>query len=295
MEGLYTCCENDSSTSMYNLTGFKGADFKVRRFMAVTSLASLPTETILLKIMKDDRVLRQVADFEQTLEDKITYIETLPIYCFERLRRIAGDLDNDYSVADLKHDTLEAAHISVAYVFVKLLYFVHRLPFKLTQGDIGRNLEELFATAEDQISDHLSLRIFHLHELGVSFQYLVRCLQLLRDTACTTNMVEQCHGSGACLMRDHQTYEERTLRARSMVHQARSLFTDSAHDKLLMTLQRKLDVLEAHKPHVSGFRAFVALFLILKSRNSCEAFRVVFQKIANSAWLTDGWFSTAFQ
>ena len=91
---------------MYNLTGFKGADFKVRRFMAVTSLASLPTETILLKIMKDDRVLRQVADFEQTLEDKITYIETLPIYCFERLRRIAGDLDNDYSVADLKHDTL---------------------------------------------------------------------------------------------------------------------------------------------------------------------------------------------
>ena len=164
----------------------------------------------------------------------------MPAYCFERLCRILGAFDNGDSIADRKHDAVETTHISIAYLFVKLLHLAHRLPFKLTHSDSRRNLEELLSTPEDHIKDLISFRFFQLHDLGVPLPYFLRCLTLVRDAACTTNMVEQTHGSGACLMRDHGLYEERTLRARSTVHQARSLFRDSEHDQALQTLRRKL-------------------------------------------------------
>ena len=256
MDGLYKVLEADEFTSMYHITGFSGADFKVRRYMAVTLLAARPTERVLRKIMKDDRVLRQAKDFEETLEAQLIYIETLPSYCFERLRRILGDLNNGYSADDLLHDCLMAAHISIAYVWSKLLYLLQRMPFSLTQGDIEHNLEVLFATPEGDIKDPLALCIFRLHGLSMSTLYLKRCLELLRDAACTTNMVEQGHGSGSVLMKDHRTLQERTLRARSTIHQARSLFTCSLHEALLKKLQSKLDVVMARVPQVSGFRTF---------------------------------------
>ena len=80
----------------------------------------------------------------------------------------------------------------------------------MLQGDIRQNLENLFRRDFRKVTDPLERNLIELHDLGVTIEYLIRCLELLRDTPCSTNMVEQGHGSGAVLMRGHQLYEERT-------------------------------------------------------------------------------------
>ena len=233
MDGLYTLCEADAQVSMYYLTGFTFATFQVRRFLAVAAVASYPSEAVLLEILKDDRVLSRTTELQALLEERLRYIEDLPVYCWTRLFRMLGPTEDGYTINDLRHDTLHSAHISMAYVFSKLFYIVQIRPFNLTQGNILGNLEKLRKEPLGEITDPLTRQIWELMHGGESIYYLMRCLELLRDTACTTNLVEQNHASGALLMRDHQTYGERTLRARSTIHQSRDIFSDSAFQKAL--------------------------------------------------------------
>ena len=258
MEGLYALCEADPNVSMYHLTGFTFADFQVRKFLVVSAVASYPSEAVLLEILKDDRVLRRATELQALMEEQVRYIEALPDYVWKRLFRLLGTCGNDadYTHYDLRHDALESAHTSIAYVFSKLFYIIQIRPFSLTQGDILRNLEQLRAEPFDQIIDPTTRCIYELMHRGESLEYLKRCLELLKDTACSTNLVEQNHASGALLMRHHQTYGERTLRARSTIHQASVLFSDSTFQRDVGKLNTKLDRVSRRQTQVSGFRAF---------------------------------------
>ena len=77
-------------------------------------------------------------------------------------------------------------------------------------------------------------------------------LELLKEAAMTTILVEQAHGSGAQLMRRHQEYGMDAMCARSTVHNARSLFHPSKFEKQEQNLARLLDNL--HKAMLAGYR-----------------------------------------
>ena len=126
----------------------------------------------------------------------------------------------------------------------------------MVRQNILRNLEQLRAEPFDQIIDPLTRSIYELMHRGESLEYLKRCLELLKDTACSTNLVEQNHASGALLMRSHQIYGERTLRARSTIHQARALFEDSRFKRVFDKLNAKLYRVSRRQAQVCGFRAF---------------------------------------
>ena len=104
-----------------------------------------------------------------------------------------------------------------------------------------KNVEDLrFAPpAVDRTSSKMQL----LAQMGLE-EEVVKGLELLKEAAMTTVLVEQAHASGAQLMRRHQSLGMDGMCARSTVHNARSLFHASKFEKQEQKFARLLDNLD---------------------------------------------------
>ena len=256
MDELYKNCDADENCGMYHLHGYLSAGFQERRFLAIASVASYPTESVLGSLIDDDRVLRNAVELEELAADELLYIESLPMFCWRHLAELVGE--PSYSGMDLRQDTLQAAHTSVAYVYNDLFRQVHQEPLSFTQGDIAAHVAAL-AVRITPITDPVTLQLRGLLDYGVPNSRLVRALELLRDAPCSTNITEQAHKVGALLMRDHKSYGELTLRARATIGQAEPLFNKSEFQKSLQRLEQSLKKVGARKPSICGFRAFCGM------------------------------------
>ena len=61
-------------------------------------------------------------------------------------------------------------------------------------------------------------------------------LEMMRESPLCTTLVEQCHGSGAQLMKRHQQLEHEALMARLTVHNCRTWFHQSFYEKQVLKL-----------------------------------------------------------
>lgn len=76
------------------------------------------------------------------------------------------------------------------------------------------------------------------------------------DAPCSTLLVEEAHGTGACLLRDHTTHAERTLRCRATIHACRAVVNPLPAHKRLGQLTKASDKQEVKAPKASAFRTF---------------------------------------
>ena len=88
----------------------------------------------------------------------------------------------------------------------------------------------------------------------------VRPLLLLKDTPCSTNLVEEGHGSGASVSKQHNELGERSLRPRAMIHQCRALVNTSESDKRLEKLSKAVEKLEKTCFEVTHQHVFSSLY-----------------------------------
>ena len=96
-------------------------------------------------------------------------------------------------------------------------------PFKLTQNNIVANVAELCDMMLADIVDPVALQLRNAIDLGHSRNEVVELLTLLRDTSCSTQLVEKGHGRGAALLRKHTGYGTPTLQSRMAIHQCRGM------------------------------------------------------------------------
>ncbi len=113
-------------------------------------------------------------------------------------------------------------------------------------GDGRRNVEDLKVAplAVERTSSTMQL----LAQGGFEHE-VVKGLELLKEAAMTTVLVEQAHASAAQLMRRHQQLGMDGMCARSTVHNARSLFHPSKFEQQEQNLFRMLDNLDKTMLH----------------------------------------------
>ena len=107
-----------------------------------------------------------------------------------------------------------------------------RYPLKLTQGKVDQNLIDLEAESMDGVLDPTARRIKTSLRLGLSHSEASESLEFLHDgLSVTTNMVEQGHGTGAIMTKEHELYIARTMCSRAVVHQCRALVGTAREEK----------------------------------------------------------------
>ena len=120
---------------------------------------------------------------------------------------------------------MHGAGTCAGYMEREVFGFLLVEPFSLTQGDVARNLEQLRSRGLDEVQDETTAKIRRLQSIGFEDDVLQAGVELLRETPCTVNVVEQAHGSAATIARAHVcAYSEPSLVHRGGLHKLRALF-----------------------------------------------------------------------
>jgi hypothetical protein len=238
-EGLARFALEEDNTSQYHLGGIRRATTKVKLLAAIASLASAPAERLLEAFFEDDRLLLKAQEYRHLVNEEIQYLRTLDMYVW---RRIAGLISEGFDIDELIHLTMKASFISVGYCWFQLFKQLDILPLSLTQGDTAQTLEAFLELDDDATLDATSLKIRRsvvVH--GIPSAYIVRSLDVLKKTPCSTNLVEQGHGSGAVIMKCHEQLGELLLRARATIHSCRTLVQQSRCQQQVGRLEKRLE------------------------------------------------------
>ena len=98
----------------------------------------------------------------------------------------------------------------------------------MSLGKIKENIETL--KLGPPATDRTSIKIQTLAMLGFELE-VGAALELTRESPLCTTLVEQCHGSGAQLMKRHQQLEHEARMARLTVHNCRTWFHQAFLEK----------------------------------------------------------------
>ena len=170
------------------------------------SLECRPVESYIVELLQDDRLLTCAESLQKNISDEINYIGQLPMPVFQEF---ASLVDDRLTAIEYKELVMRAAHASAAFVDNDAFRKVRQYPYKLTQGDMEKNLEELAALDFDCIVDPTTKKIWILLDIGWDRAALLKALKLLRDLPFSVQLCEKAHGSGAKLMALHQAYGSR--------------------------------------------------------------------------------------
>jgi len=256
LTAILEICKKEQ-VNQYHLGGHEQLVPSVLVFMAVAAVGAYVGESYQEELFQDDRILKRRRELEDTIKEEIDYIASLPDSLWDRL---SCCIDGACDGTELKHKALNCAMITSAYINRETFAALDEEPLCLAVGNVEANLEAL-AARQDPARDVVTRQVQDLLKEGsISIARMARAFRLLRETPLTTNLVEQAHGQGACLMKYHETYGERMLRARALVCQIKPLFTASADERRELKLRSKLEASEvqlARAPkRASGFSGF---------------------------------------
>jgi hypothetical protein len=215
-----------SSNDKYHLGGFKRCSPKVKLYVAIASLALYPVEGFSISLLEDDRFLLRAPTLWEDILEELQYVSSMSMSVWNAIAVVVGDTDlNGWG---LRSFTLQAMHVSLAYLDLNAYAQLREYPLSLTQGNVDLNVDAL-ARAETEITDFTVSKIQYC--CIVMPAKTRRSLRLLQDVACSTALVEKGHAAGAVVKRFHQSLGPASLRARALVSEARPLFRVSAAEQ----------------------------------------------------------------
>ena len=114
------------------------------------------------------------------------------------------------------------------------------------------SVEKLAACDVADVRHPTLMQLKRLLDIGVPHRRVARALRLARDAPFSVNIVEQAHGGGAAILRQHKRMSAQTLASCSALHQARHFFEPSQIDKQIAKARAKLKKLQSARGSFFG-------------------------------------------
>ena len=127
-----------------------------RTFIIACAFVSRVSDAVLVEILPDGRVARNVAKLKSVLEEELTWLADLPLDVFTKVARMCP-----LSAADLRTKCLRSAHINAAFIQDRVFAVVDQYPFCLAAGEsdeaLSVALDGLAAAAkpDEQVASQL--------------------------------------------------------------------------------------------------------------------------------------------
>ena len=136
--------------------------------------------------------------------------------------------------------------VSIAYFHWDSLSALDEYPLCLTQGDVEANVAEMALLSHEEIlrldPTMTSSSIHSMHSLGFEMPKSVADPELVPDRlTVTTDLVEEAHGTGACLVKHHDQLEMHQLQCRSVLHQCRDMPRPSKSQEFVNRRDAKIE------------------------------------------------------
>jgi hypothetical protein len=203
--------------------------------------------------MEDSRVPRRIAEHRASVEEEIDWLAGLDMSVWEALAGVCCE----HSGQVLRADTMQAAHISMAFVDQKVFRECSKHPWSLATGDQEENLKTLAAGPEPE--EPTAWKIWKLCRLGFPRAQVLEGLQPLLDCPWGTASVERQHASATLVLGRHPDYGSETLLLRSLAHSLRLLVPGQSQTERRLARQRLvLEKMGRQRPQgISGRQIYV--------------------------------------
>ena len=209
----------DTNYSNYLLGSWTRCRMEIKRMLCILSQAAKPAESLLLAVLKDDRFLRYADEYHRLLLDTLEQVTQIGDVSWARFGDVVG-----VSAQDIKHCTVYTATAAVAYIEREVFTTIKGGILGLTQGNIQDNVAALAGEPPGEIKDIELDQIRRLLAAGEPAEHIVDAIKLLRESPCTTSLVEEGHGSASVLRKYHDDYSAAALCSRALLHQQRAIF-----------------------------------------------------------------------
>ena len=129
-------------------------------FVAVAGLSSYLTDSLLLSLLEDDRVMMKVDEFQDIIVSECAWLQGVAPESWSSFSVVAG-----CSAADLKHDSIYSMMVAAGYFNVKVLVVAQSWPWKLVQGEPEEASAQLQRSDTDP-DDHVVRKVLALLRIG---------------------------------------------------------------------------------------------------------------------------------
>ena len=228
---------SQKGVSPYHLGSFRRMcqNPKALELISTAALASYLPDAVLTKLLKDDRLCRQLPDLKATVVERLEFVETLPPLQWELFAQTCGRRGQW-----LRGTVLEATRTAAAFLHTKVFREAERGIWSLLQGDLNHKLN-LLANVDQPPRHPTARKVWALVRAGWPRAQIAQAIELLRDVGWTTTAVEQQHGTAAVIMRWHRQYGGSTMAARALCHASRALFSPSEEETQLAPLKKLVE------------------------------------------------------
>jgi hypothetical protein len=228
----------DRTANKHNIGGYRTyCTADVKKYLAVSAIASYPVESYTLSLMEDDRFLLNAPSLTEDIRMEQEYLASLPDELWDLVAsRLCVAGFNGLAMKDLVFHSLMTA---MAFLHHNSLSLLQRLPLSLTQGSIKDNLAEFQALPLDANWDLMTTKIWHCTQWDLAS--CERNLMLLRDAPCSTQLCEKGHAAGSVIHRYHKRLGRDSLVLRSVLGDTRALFRPSVDEATELKLQDRLN------------------------------------------------------
>eukprot|EP00971_Amphidinium_carterae_P217565 4319008-Amphidinium_carterae.4 len=192
--------------------GFKA---KVVEFAAVIGVCAYLPESILSRLMADNRLMAQWTETFEEMSEELSMVLSLSDSTWQLLGLVVGEA----SVA-LRSKVVFGTLLAASYLHARVFHPTSLLPWSLCIGNISNNVEELVSSAEAP-DELFSRKLWALNQVGYSRERLIDLVVLLQGCSFTSHLTERLHASAAGIKKRHPEYTSATLAARSFVHMFR--------------------------------------------------------------------------
>ena len=134
---------DETGASLFFLNGYDRLTPDVVRLFASVCFVSRPTDAVLLLLLEDGRIARQMQNIRDCLVEEMEFLSEVSFFVWDTVASVAN-----MTPEELQTKPMDAAHLSVGFVHKHLLAVYDALPWSLLQGDIEANLVKFSAGLE---------------------------------------------------------------------------------------------------------------------------------------------------
>ena len=191
-----------------------------------------------MNILTDDRCAGKYSELCDEMLSEWEWLTNIPMATWQRLAEICG---GEETASELRSECYVSALASSTFLHWRFLSKLQSYPWKLVEGDVSRNLDELLRHESPLAEwDDTTEHVYTLLRLDYDRDRVIEALMLLKQIPWSTAGVEQAHASAAIVSRLHPMAALDSVAQRSFCHTALPLVRDKRGE----VLQRKIATLE---------------------------------------------------
>ena len=231
--------------------GMKRWTDEIAQCIALSGIASGPTEQCLRVTLEDGRIMQVWETVYRTCEEEILFLDGLKTETWHMLGEACG-----WTGGEIRSHSLNVAHVSSSFMNFRMFRPMRLPPYTFGYGDVKAKVDA--ALDGDEPDEMVSSQMWNLRRLSYPREQIYEGARIIGECKGASDVAEDQHAAATCSAKYHPEITEDGLMTRSLIKAEKPLRPEPSQlEKEEAALRKKLVRLERRQPQKNNWPAGV--------------------------------------